>query len=441
MEQILSQIWHNSISVTVLIVAVIVIRAVFQKMPKWSMCLLWLIVATRLICPIQIESDFSMNPAGSFTSGIGTLEQKIQNNLNGRQTLKAEKSFVEQEVDGNEVVTLKVALDYKEIALKIWIAGMIVMTTYAIISYVLLKRKVRTSMKIESNIYLCDYIEGPFVLGMVRPKIYLPSSLKGEDREYVIKHERMHLKRKDYLWKPLGFLVLIVYWFQPLCWIAYVLFCKDIEYACDEKAIKGELDYWRKEYCQVLLKCSIQKKYIAACPVAFGEISVKERVKSIMNYKKTSILIVTFFIIICAGATVCFATSQKTLKFDTSKVKVDYGKSEIYSKSEMNEAINIIYKKFSSWNVGELQSIEYSTDSAAKDEFNVKWLQSLLNARREKDEELDEELDECILFKSSFHTTKDAIYEGFNEDADYVDWQWWLGRSKGGEWKLISWGY
>lgn len=201
----------------------------------------------------------------------------------------------------------------------VWLAGTAVLLLYALAAYVTVKWKVRASVRTEKNIYECDDIADPFILGIIRPRIYLPSGLDEETKKYVLKHEMTHLGRKDYLWKPLGFLILSVYWFQPLCWAAYILMCGDIEYACDEKVIKGETESARADYCKALLTCSMPRKMIAACPVAFGENGVKGRVKNMMNYKKPTFWISSISIVIVVIVAVCFATSPKGKEADNEK--------------------------------------------------------------------------------------------------------------------------
>lgn len=201
----------------------------------------------------------------------------------------------------------------------VWLAGTAALLLYALAAYVTIKWKVRASVRTEKNIYECDDIADPFTLGVIHPRIYLPSGLDEETKKYVLKHETAHLGRKDYLWKPLGFLVLSVYWFQPLCWAAYVLMCGDIEYACDEKVIKGETESARADYCKALLTCSMPRKMIAACPVAFGENGVKGRVKNMMNYKKPTFWISGISIVIVVIVAVCFATSPKEKEADNEK--------------------------------------------------------------------------------------------------------------------------
>ena len=180
------------------------------------------------------------------------------------------------------------------------------------------------SIRTASNIYECDEIVSPFILGLISPKIYLPSGLDARVKECVIAHENVHISRRDYLWKPLGFVILAIYWFNPLCWISYILLCRDIEYACDEKTTKDKEDSWRADYCQALLDCSVQKKMITACPVAFGEVSVKNRIKKVLDYKKPAFWFVAIAIVACLCIAVCFMTSSdRPGIFESTEVAVE----------------------------------------------------------------------------------------------------------------------
>lgn len=313
MEQLYIQIINNSITVSVLILVVIAIRFLFRKMPKWSVCLLWAVVGLRLVLPFQVESIFSLIPSGEpvpvtigleqhphVELGIATIDKRVNPIM--------DKSFGTNPEDGSSVNPIQV---YLWLACCVWAIGMAVMALYGVITFVTMKRKVRMSVPLYNKIYECEAIDTPFILGIVRPRIYLPCGLSDQALESILKHEKTHLKRRDYLWKPLGFLTLAIYWFNPLCWVAYILLCRDIEYACDEQATRGEDEEWRANYCQVLLNCSVSRRMISACPVAFGEVGVKARVKSVLNYKKPTFWILLMSLIAVIGVGVCLGTNPK----------------------------------------------------------------------------------------------------------------------------------
>jgi beta-lactamase regulating signal transducer with metallopeptidase domain len=195
------------------------------------------------------------------------------------------------------------------VVLSIWCFGVLVMLAYALVSYVKLKREVAASIQRIDNVYVCDGIKSPFILGVIRPQIYLPSGMKHSIESHVIAHEKAHLNRKDYLWKPLGYLLLAVYWFQPILWFAYILFCRDIEAACDERVIADFDRESKASYSEALLACAMQHKRIAVCPLAFGETDVKGRVKNVLRYKKPAFWGMFAAVAVCMVVAVCFLTN------------------------------------------------------------------------------------------------------------------------------------
>lgn len=319
MENIFLQILNNAITVGILILVIMLVRVLCRKMPKWITCLLWILVAAKLIMPFPMESIFSLVPTSEpIPAGIAMESNPhISSGIENVDNLI--NPALQQHFAPDKTASANPLQVWMYVGTVVWLAGTAALLLYALAAYVAVKWKVRASVKVEKNIYECDDIADPFILGIVRPRIYLPSGLDEETKKYVLKHETAHLGRKDYLWKPLGFLILSVYWFQPLCWAAYILMCGDIEYACDEKVIKGETEGARADYCKALLTCSVPRKMIAACPVAFGENGVKGRVKNMMNYKKPTFWISSISIIIVVIVAVCFATSPKGKEADNEK--------------------------------------------------------------------------------------------------------------------------
>ena len=200
----------------------------------------------------------------------------------------------------------------------VWLVGILLMLSYGAVSYFCLKRKVSASLCKEGHVYLCDNIDTPFILGIFRPRIYLPSGMAESEIPYVLAHEEAHLKRKDHLWKPLGFLLLAVYWFNPLFWVAYILLCRDIENACDEKAIKDSDKAYKVSYSEALLACSIHRRTIMACPLAFGETGVKSRIRAVLHYKKPAFWVILVAILVLIVTCVCFLTNPVTEKDETT---------------------------------------------------------------------------------------------------------------------------
>lgn len=319
MENVFLQILNNAITVSMLILVIMLVRVLCRKMPKWITCLLWILVAAKLMMPFSVESIFSLVPTSEpIPAGIAMESNPhISSGIENVDNLI--NPALQQHFAPDKTASANPLQVWMYVGTVVWLAGTAALLLYALAAYVTVKWKVRASVRVEKNIYECDDIADPFILGIIRPRIYLPSGLDEETKKYVLKHETAHLDRKDYLWKPLGFLILSVYWFQPLCWAAYILMCGDIEYACDEKVIKGETESARADYCKALLTCSVPRKMIAACPVAFGENGVKGRVKNMMNYKKPTFWISSISIVIVVIVAVCFATSPKGKEADNEK--------------------------------------------------------------------------------------------------------------------------
>lgn len=309
MNEIFLKVLNMSIAASWLILAVVVLRLVLKRAPKWIAVALWGIVALRLAVPFSFESALSLIPSAdtfnphniqyetpAISSGIPAVNNVVNPVLG--------ETFAP-----NPAGSVNPLYVWTFVVSVIWLIGIAAMLLYAVISYVRVRRSVAEGVPYERSIFLCDHVKSPFILGLVRPKIYLPSGMEAAAMEPVIAHEKAHLARCDHWWKPLGFLILTVHWFNPLCWIAYVLLCRDIELACDEKVIRQmDLD-GKKQYSTALLECSTGRRLITICPLAFGEVGVTERVKNVLNYKKPAFWVIVVAVIACAVVTVCFATN------------------------------------------------------------------------------------------------------------------------------------
>ncbi|MBO4458130.1 MAG: hypothetical protein J5802_10455 [Butyrivibrio sp.] len=309
MEQVFVNVLNNAITVSALIVAIIIVRAFGKKMPKWIVCMLWVIVAVKLVVPIKIESVLSLIPTGEpIPANIITESRHINSGISS--VVGNVNSVDSPNIAQSSMTSTNPVQTFFHIGGAVWLAGMIAMLIYAVVTYLMVRRRVSVSYKVNSKVYVCDDISDSFILGIISPRVYLPSSLPKEAREYILKHEFAHLSRCDHIWKPLGFALLSVYWFNPLCWVAYILLCKDIEYACDEKVTKNIGKRKKAEYCRILLENSMPRKMIAACPVAFGETDVKNRIRNVANYKRPAFWISVSSILVCIAVGVCFATSR-----------------------------------------------------------------------------------------------------------------------------------
>lgn len=319
-----TNILNLSVAASWLVLAVAVIRLVWKNGPKAFHCALWALVAIRLLCPISIESAFSLIPS--------------------REVVPAEYLYLEprepefREPARLEIITnpvyeapLEIEIDttvdrfqhWDMLATVAWLAGMGVMAIYAAYSYWNLRLRVRLGARIWENVWECDEISSPFILGLFRPQIYLPSSLDEDTRTMVLAHERAHLDRLDHLWKPLGFALLTVHWFNPVIWLGYILLCRDIELACDEKVIKKLDKPTVRAYSEALVRCAVPQRSIALCPLAFGEVGVKDRIKAMIRYRKPGLILTAAAVILAILLAACFLTDPVEMPTETEPVHVE----------------------------------------------------------------------------------------------------------------------
>ena len=318
MSELFLKIVNMSISASWVVIAVLTLRFCLKKAPKWVNVLLWGIVAARMVFPFSIESVLSLIPSAETISPTIMMEQSpsVQTGvpaLNHVINPVISSSFTP--APGASANPLQIWIP---VLAGIWLFGIVALFLYSAVSYCRLRRKVCEAVILRDNIYQSENVCSPFVLGIIKPKIYLPYHMDSREMDHVIAHEQTHIRRKDHWWKPLGFLLLTIHWFNPLMWLSYVLLCRDIELACDEKVIGKMGNAQRADYTQALVACSVDRRLIAACPLAFGEIGVKERVKSVMNYKKPAFWIVLASVIVCAMIAVCFLTNPIGFQFDVS---------------------------------------------------------------------------------------------------------------------------
>ena len=374
MNEFFLKIINMSISASWLIFAVLILRLVLKKAPKWVNVLLWGIVAIRLICPFSFESALSLIPSAetfpkkiisgpSFDvqSGITPVDNRINDYLGDRYF----EGVTVPANNGNTIMTILTI---------VWTIGILLLVAYTVISYWRLHREIDTAVRYKDNIFQSENVSSPFVLGLIKPRIYLPFKLDGQDMEHVVAHEQAHIRRKDHWWKPLGFLLLTIHWFNPLMWLAYVLLCRDIELACDEKVIKGLSNEQRADYTQALVACSVNHRMIAACPLTFGEVGVKERVKSVMNYKKPAFWVIIIAVIICVGVAACFLTNPKQDRY-TLRIVVPAGSQEefVYTEEEVSTVRNSI-KIWSGDGLGDTEVLLFPVNKTAETGYTATYL-------------------------------------------------------------------
>ena len=375
MNELFLKIINMSISASWLILAVLILRLVLKKAPKWVNVLLWGIVAVRLICPLSFESALSLIPSSetipldiemaakpTIDSGVPAINSVVNPVLS---------SFAPPQQVLTSANPLQIWIPILNI---IWLIGVGALLLYTAVSYWRLCRKVDTAVRYKGNIFQSENVSSPFVLGIIKPRIYLPFNMNGQDLEHVVAHEQAHIRRKDHWWKPLGFLLLTIHWFNPLMWLAYVLLCRDIELACDEKVIKELGNEQRADYMQALVACSVNRRMIAACPLAFGEVGVKERVKSVMNYKKPAFWVIIIAVIICVGVAACFLTNPKQDRY-TLRIVVPAGSQEefVYTEEEVSTVRNSI-KIWSGDGLGDTEVLLFPVNKTAETGYTATYL-------------------------------------------------------------------
>lgn len=308
MTSIFLSLINIGIVATYVLLAVLLLRLCLKKAPRWIRCLLWIAVGLRLLLPFSFESRLSLLPATQtipldladtiapqIHSGIPVIDTAVNPRL------------------ASHIFNAAMADKILFICAVVWLAGIAVFALYGTISSVSLYRKVRASICVRDNIYICDDIDSPFILGILRPRIYLPSGIPQEFVDSVIAHEKAHLHRKDHWWKPLGYIFLMVYWFHPGVWLGYALLCRDIELACDEKAIRNMQAGEQRTYSEAILACNAPPhRLVKVCPLAFGEVGIKDRIKSILSYKKPSLWILIGASLLCVVFAVCFLSDPQT---------------------------------------------------------------------------------------------------------------------------------
>lgn len=295
MEQFISQLARQSVAAGWVILALLVLRPLLKKLPRAYVCLLWALAAVRLVLPIAVKSPVSLVPqrVANPTAFIPITPIPVTPAAATQDAAQAAAPAAQ---------SISALLPW------LWLAGVAVMGLYAIVSYIRLLSRVQVSICLGDRLYISDNVASPFILGIFRPKIYLPSEMDQAQARLVLAHERSHLRRGDHLWKPLGYALLCLHWFNPLCWVAYLLLCRDIEQACDEAVVKDMAPQDKKAYSSALLECSLPRSAISVCPLAFGEVGVKQRIRGILNYRKPKLWALAVSGLVCVTLAACFLT-------------------------------------------------------------------------------------------------------------------------------------
>lgn len=314
MEAMFLQLVNLSMTAGWLVLAVLALRLLLRRAPKSILCAMWGLVGLRLLCPVSIESPLSLIPSvqtlpetaltaaqPEIYSGVAVIDRVVNPVLTNTLTAAPGESV-------NPAQVLAGVLPW------IWLLGMVGMLGYALFTTLRLRRRVSTAVRLEQGVKQSEYVKTPFVLGLIHPTIYLPFHMESADAVHVLAHERAHIRRGDPWWKMLGFVLLAIYWFHPLMWVAYFFLCRDMEAACDETVIRGFSREERQGYAEALLRLSVTVPALHGCPLAFGEVGVKARIKGVINYKKPGFWIVTVAVLAAIVVAVCFLTSPAAEK-------------------------------------------------------------------------------------------------------------------------------
>lgn len=342
MVSILKNLLAMSLSGSIVILLVLALRLILQKAPARLMCLLWLLVGLRLVLPFHIEADFSLQPDTQqllqpvVSDRVSAPQEYVPQDMIPAMPTMGENITVNTDV--GVTTTVQRTMDWMSVAAYIWAAGVAGMLAYTLTSYVRLKRQVRGAIWTADGAWECDSLNGPFLLGYIKPRIFLPAGITGSDREYVLSHERTHLAWGDHWTKLVGFLCLSLHWFNPLVWLAYWCLCKDLETACDEQVVRGYDVEKRKAYSKALLACSAGSRPVSACPVAFGEVNVKERIMKVLNYRKPGFWICLVCVVAIIGAAVFFLTDPlKEMTMEDYVALIGTERSELLKKLGVDE--------------------------------------------------------------------------------------------------------
>ena len=347
MENLFVNLLELSLSGSIVILLVLVLRLAFKNAPRRLVCLLWLLVGIRLLLPVHIETDFSLQPDLEQLVALPQTQQEFV----PEDMVPAVPNPGDNVVISTEnVVTVEVqrSINWVTVAAVVWLLGAAAMLVYTLTSYIRLKRQVRGAVQTEDGAWESRSLNGAFLFGYLKPRIFLPAGLTGRDREYVLSHERVHIVCGDHWTKLAGFLCLSMHWFNPMVWIAYRLLCRDLEMACDEQVVRRYSVEERKAYSKALLSCSAGSRPVSVCPIAFGEVDVKERIMKILNYRKPGFWICLVCVIAVIGTAVFFLTDaapKYNTVFEEYASLIGAHKSELADRAGIKEE-DLIYQRY-----------------------------------------------------------------------------------------------
>lgn len=426
---------NRSAGIVLPVAAILVLRQPLKKAPRWLVCAMWAVAAVCLVVPLAVPSPVSVysffSPAVTQT---GSVEVFYYNGKTEHPLMELDLHALVppgEEARDESAGTLSVwpqAHDpdlYLPPVVGIWGLGVAAMLLSAALHYRRLRRRLREAVPLQGNIWLCDGIPGAFILGIFRPKIYLSSSLSAAQRIPVIAHERAHLARKDHWWKLLGYILLALHWFNPLLWAAYILFCRDMELACDERAVRDSSPETRRAYAEVLLACGAPGEAVLAFPLPFGEAGIKARVRAVAGYRKSPRSLTAAAAILAAVVLAAFITVPQG--GDVRHVEKVTGESTRYTQEELGRIMDTVTDHFHAHFRGcSLTALTY--DEAFSQRTCDEWAKTY-------------QADRAVVLLSSFDVYSSGGNGSLNPNSTYRNWQWVLTQEDGGNWKLQTWGY
>lgn len=317
-ETVFLKILNMSVTASYVILAVILVRLLLKRVPKVLSYALWSVAAFRLVCPVSFSSVISIFNIGAlWAQRSGESGNVTQPSVNSGNSMANTQLYAAPSININSSTAIAEvhSADPMQIVLTtavvLWCLGMAAMLVYSIISYITLSRSVKQAVRLEANVYECDGIQSPFVLGIIKPKIFIPFRMNEKDKVCILCHERHHIHRFDHVIKPLAFLVLTVYWFHPLVWLAYLLMCKDMEMSCDEKVISLLGTAAKRDYCLSLLSVSANRRLPVAGPLFFGETNAKTRIGNVLGFKKPKAWALMLAVVLCVAVAAACAADVK----------------------------------------------------------------------------------------------------------------------------------
>lgn len=325
MQAIFAKILNMSLTGSIVIAVVLLARLCLKRLPKIYSYALWAVVLFRLLCPLSITAGLSVLKPIPVTTTPGISSVSYQPVQQAVSYSRAVAQAQQEQSAVQEAEEPKRAASPMEIAAYVWLGGASIMALYSVAQYLALRRRLAEAMPYQEEVYLADSIVSPFVIGVFRPQIYLPSDTPEEERRFILAHERHHIRRGDHIWKLLGYAALCLHWFNPLVWLAFCLAGKDMEMSCDEAVIKQLGENVRADYSQALLRLATHKKAIAGMPLAFGEGDTKSRVRNMARWKKPKVWVSALCVIVCIVIAAACALNPKQSETSSEELRQTVG--------------------------------------------------------------------------------------------------------------------